>query len=125
MRKYMRQNDTIPLPMIVYDATDDPVQASAVNLTGATIKFIMRDTGGTVVVEQTLGGTELVDVANGSIRYEWVAADTDTVGDFHVEIQVTDSDTFITTYWDLRTAQEIADGEPPKPFIITIVDDFA
>jgi hypothetical protein len=111
--------------MILNDATDDPVQASPVDLSGATIKFIMRDTSGTVVVEATLAGTELVDLPNGSIRYEWVAADTDTVGDFYVEIEVTDSDSFITTYWDLRTAQEVADDEPPVPFIITIVDDFA
>jgi len=126
MRRYMRQNDTKPyLTVQLRDATDDPVTSSVVNLTGATVKFIMRGSDGTAKVDATLAGSEYVNRTSGIVRYEWLAADTDTCDDYHAEFEVTDSEAAVTTYWDKRTAEEISDEVAPESLIISIVDDLA
>lgn len=124
MKKYMRQNDTKPfLQVQIYDATDNPVNSAVVDLTGAAVRFIMRGADGTAKVTATLAGTEFIDRPNGIVRYEWETGDTDTCGEYCVEFEVTDSTAYISTYWDVRTAQEIATEQPPEPLVIAIVDD--
>jgi 5-hydroxyisourate hydrolase-like protein (transthyretin family) len=69
----------------------------AVNLTGATLKFSMRlKPGGAVKISALLG--TIVDAVNGRVRYEFVAANTDTSGEYEAEFQVEYSDASIQTF---------------------------
>lgn len=118
----MKQNDTAPnVRAVLYSVTGDPAVASVVNLSGATVKFIMRTHGSTTAKVDT--SASVVSASAGTVQYEWLAADTDTVGEYLGEFEVTDSGSDVTTYFDLRTAQEIADGLPPRPITISIIDD--
>lgn len=91
----IKENDTRP----VYIATllDDAV---AVDITTATtVKFKMRDANAVDPVEPKVDGTMVVSNAPGGIvSYTWVAGDTDTPGDYNVEIEVTWGDGGIQTF---------------------------
>lgn len=124
MIKYIKQNDTSPnVRAAIKTVTGDPAVASAVNLTGATVKFIMRQHGSsTAKVDMA---ASLVVAADGTVQYEWLAADTDTVGEYLGEFEVTDTNSDVTTYWDLRSAADIGNDLPPEPLLIRIVGDLA
>jgi hypothetical protein len=123
MIKHVKQNDTKPfVKAVLSEVTGSPPQASAVNLTGATVKFIMRLSGSSTAKVATTA--TISTAASGIVRYEWVAADTDTLGNYIGEFEVTDSGGNIETFWDLRTAQEMIDEMPPEILTIRIVDDF-
>ena len=109
----MKQNDTWPplgdatTPVILKDDT-----GAAINLTGATVKLFIRKADGT--------GTPLsrsmtiVNAAAGTVRYDWIAADTATVGDWNFEFQITFGDGKIATvptvgYYSLQIVDDIAD----------------
>lgn len=105
---YMKQNDTSPAIKIECADGDDTV----IPVTGATVKFFMRASDGTVKVN---GDGVVVDGPNGIIQYDWDggAGDTDTVGVFNAEFQVTFSGGEIETF-------------PNKGYIsIVIGDDIA
>jgi hypothetical protein len=122
--KYIRQNDTLPAVRAELNTvTGDPAVATVVDLTAATVKFIMRQHGVSTATVDT--AATVINASAGTVQYAWVAADTDTVGEYLCEFEVTDSGSDITTFWDLRTAQEIEDNLPPEPLIISIVDDLA
>lgn len=124
MIKFVKQNDTTPnVRAVIYTVTGDPAVASVVNLTGATVKFIMRQSG--VAAAKVDTTATVVVAADGTVQYEWVAADTDTAGDYLGEFEVTDSSGDVTTYWDLRRAADIGNNLPPEPLIIRIVEDLA
>lgn len=64
----------------------------AVNLTGSTVRFLMR---GPVPGSSTLKvntGATIVDAPTGKVRYSWAAGDTDTQGLFEAEFEVTFGD---------------------------------
>ncbi len=120
----MKTNDTTPnIRAVLYTVTGDPPTASVVNLTGATVKFIMRQSGVTAAKVDT--AATIVLATSGTVQYEWVVADTDTAGDYMGEFEVTDSGSDVTTYWDLRSAADIGNDLPPEPLIIRIVEDLA
>ena len=124
MVRYMKTNDTTPnFRAVIYTVTGDPAVASVVNLTGATVKFIMRQSGVSTAKVDT--AASVVVAADGTVQYEWVAADTDTAGDYLAEFEVTDSSADVTTYWDLRSAADIDNNLSPEPVIIRIVEDLA
>ena len=76
---YIKQNDTKPsLPVAL--AQD----GSVVNLEGATVRCHM----GSVVDAEAV----ITEEATGSVRYDFVAADTATIGSYAAEFQVTFSD---------------------------------
>ena len=87
----IKQNDTSPsLQATLKDSTLTPI-----GLNGATVQLHMKSLGGVVKVNETM---TIVDSDNGIIRYDWQTGDTDTVGTYNVEFQVTYSDTTIETF---------------------------
>lgn len=80
---YIKQADTAPpLVAILKDATLEPV-----DLTGTTLRFIMSaSTTATPTVDQP---AELVDAVNGRVRYLWQTGDTDIIGSYKAEFEVT------------------------------------
>jgi len=76
------------LPVIT--ATLQDANSNAMDLTGATAKFIMRQVGATL---PKVNATAVIDpdqVNNkGKISYTWQTADTDTPGIYEAEWEVT------------------------------------
>jgi hypothetical protein len=108
----MKQNDTWPplgdatTPVVLKDDT-----GAAINLTGATVKLFIRKADGTgTPLNRTV---TIVTPANGTVRYDWVATDTDTAGDYVMEYQITFGDGKIATvptegYITLQVIDDIA-----------------
>ena len=100
-----KQNDTKPLEATLKDE-DGPV-----NLTGATVVFNMWDS--VKAVKVSLGAVTTVEPTLGTVKYPFAAIDTDTVGTFRGEFQVTFTDATVVTF-------------PHDSYIaIKIVDDIA
>lgn len=91
MTFYVKQNDTSPAML----ATLQDAEGNAVNLTGATVRFHMRSVGGNPVVD---AAATIVTPLSGIVRYNWVAADTDTAGTYQAEFEVTYADASIETF---------------------------
>lgn len=78
----MKRGDTAPS----LRATLRNPDGTAVDLTGATVRFLMRDrTSGTVRV----GSAAIVTAASGIVQYDWQSADTATAGTYDAEFEAT------------------------------------
>jgi len=89
---YIKQNDTSPaIAAQLLDANGD-----AVNVAGASVAFNMRTRGGAVKVNAAAGS--VVNASEGRVKYSWDAADTDTIGRYEAEFQVTYADSSIETF---------------------------
>jgi hypothetical protein len=87
----IKQNDTSPsLQATLKDAALDPI-----NLTGATVRLHMKSVDGTIKIDQPM---TVVTPLQGLIRYDWQAGDSDTVGTYYVEFEVTYADASIETF---------------------------
>ena len=87
----IKQNDTSPsLQATLKDSNLTPI-----NLNGATVEFHMKSLDGVIKVDETM---TIVDSPNGIVKYDWQTGDTDTVGTYNVEFQVTYSDASIETF---------------------------
>ena len=81
---YIKQNDTRPeLDIFLRDDKD-----RSINVTGATVKFSMRNAS-TNVVKISLAAVTTVSSTAGRVKYSFTASDTDTAGNFDGEFQVT------------------------------------
>jgi hypothetical protein len=93
---YIKQNDT--QPSISATLTEDGV---AVDITGATVTFVMRPRLCRHQVPAANPKVEaaatVVDAATGQVRYDWAAGDLDTEGLFDGEFKVTLAGA-VTTY---------------------------
>jgi hypothetical protein len=87
----IKQNDTSPS----LEATLKDANLTAISLVGASVKFHMKSFDGVVKINQAM---TITDASNGVIQYDWVAGDTDTVGTYYVEFQVTYSNSSIETF---------------------------
>ena len=87
----IKQNDTSPS----LQATLKDADLTAIDLTGATVRFHMKSVDGTVKVDEVM---TVVSEANGIVQYDWVSGDTDTVGTYYVEFEVTYADASVETF---------------------------
>lgn len=87
----IKQNDTSPsLQATLKDAALNPV-----DLTGATVRFHMKSLEGVVKVDAAMTVT---DGTGGVVQYDWQSGDTDTVGSYYVEFEVTYTDNSVETF---------------------------
>lgn len=91
MAFHIARNDTAP-PI---EATLTDADGVALNLTGSTVRFHMRDSSGLVKVNAP---ATLVTPSSGFVRYNWIAADTVASGRYEAQWQVTFADTTIRTF---------------------------
>lgn len=69
---------------------------TAVNLTGATVKFIMKPTWpAPLKIDRVI---DVTDGANGTVNIDRTSADTDTAGHYRAEYEVTYSSGDIETF---------------------------
>jgi hypothetical protein len=91
MAFYIKQNDTSPSILAeLKDANNTPV-----NLTAATAKIFIKSVDGTLKVNEDL---QIINAALGVVRYDWQVGDTNTVGTYSVEFQVTYTDGAVETF---------------------------
>lgn len=89
---YIKQNDTSPnLDATLKDASDN-----VIDLTGATLRFHMRKIGATSA--KVDAGATILDAEAGQVRYTWSSGDTDAIGSFEAEFEVTYGDGSIETF---------------------------
>lgn len=87
----IKQNDTSPsLQATLKDASLNPI-----DLTGATVMFHMKSVDGTIKVDRQMTVT---NAAGGVVQYDWQSGDTDTVGTYYVEFEVTYADSSVETF---------------------------
>lgn len=92
MSFYVKQNDTSPAML----ATLQDADGVAVSLVGATVRFHMRKLGGTQT--KVDAAATVVNALAGTVRYSWIAADTNTVGSYQAEFEVTYADASVETF---------------------------
>lgn len=87
----IKRNDTMPSIAASLEDSDD----SAIDLTGATVRFLMTPIGeSTAKVD---AAAIITDAANGKVKYDWQSEDTDTLGTFVAEWEITYSSGGIET----------------------------
>ena len=87
----IKQNDTSP----ALQATLKDAALSPINLTGATVRFHMKSIEGAIKIDDPMTVTNAL---GGVVQYDWVLGDTDTVGAYYVEFEVTYSDASVETF---------------------------
>lgn len=84
MAIYVKKDDRLPLAVIICK----DARGVVVNIAGMTGKFLMRTDAG--VVKVNAAGV-VTNGAAGEFTYSWVAGDTDTVGHYQAEAEITDA----------------------------------
>lgn len=111
----IKRGDTLPNIRATLKLSDGTVQ----DLTTATaVNFVYAPRDGTTpdTSSPTTRTATIVDAANGIVEYDWIAADTATVGEFLAEFEVefgTDRLTFPNgkdEYIHVHVVQDVADG---------------
>lgn len=110
--EHIKQNDTSPKLERTYFTNRD------IDSTGVTVSSVnvhMAERGGTTVSLDSTATLESEDYDADSITvsYDWQAGDTDTVGEYNVEFEITYSDGEVETfpkdgYIHLKISKEIA-----------------
>ncbi len=91
MAFYIKQNDTSPSILAeLKDANNTPI-----NLNAATAKIFIKSIDGALKVN---GNMQVINASLGTVRYDWQVGDTDTVGTYSVEFQVTYTDGAVETF---------------------------
>lgn len=101
MTFYIKEGDTSPA--IEHELQDD--DGNSVDITGyqeVEFHFKKENVDEVKVNEDTSGGVEVTDAANGKVKYEWRDGATNEVGDHEAEWQVTYADGTIETFPNRR-----------------------
>lgn len=113
LKHFLKKGDTEP-PLrrqIIQASTGLPY-----DLTGASAKFIMRESVGGTVKINTAAIIESPP-SSGVVRYDWQTGDTDTAGDFPSEFQITLASGAVITF-------PPGEFEPGKSYIfVKITED--
>jgi hypothetical protein len=83
---YIKQGDV--LPVITTQCLDE--NGAAVNLTGASVRFLMRPQRQAAIKVNALAS--ITTAAEGRAKYEWQSGDTDRAGTYEAEWEVTFAD---------------------------------
>lgn len=104
MAFFIKQNDTSPaLKATLKDGLD-----AVVDLTAASVRFHMRPIGDTTTKVDAAAVIENAD--GGVVYYNWTAGDTDTIGSYEAEFEVTFTGGEIETFPNNRFIEvEITD----------------
>lgn len=89
----MKAGDTAP----VVRATLLDEQGAPVDLTGASVKFVMATATEPRTVSVDSAAT-LADAANGVVEYAWAVGDTNEPGSYVAEFEVVYADTSVQTF---------------------------
>ena len=76
-------------------ATLKDTSLTAVDLTGAAVRVHMNSIEGTSKIDAAMAVTNAL---GGVVQYDWQVGDTDTVGTYYVEFQVTFPDASVETF---------------------------
>lgn len=87
----IKQGDTSPS----LRATLKDAELNAIDLTGAVVIFHMKSVGGELKVSTQ---ASILDQANGLVQYIWTPSDTNTVGTYYIEFEVTYADGSVETF---------------------------
>lgn len=122
MIKHVKQGVTLPPIVATLNAVTNSTVAP-VDLTGQDVYFVMRHShDASVTIRNQLADAEIIDQANGEIQYNWRENDTAIPGDYLVEFDVEDPSTQARqSFWDLRTAAQIRNEDPPVMLTIRIL----
>lgn len=92
MTFYIKQNDTVPsIRATLQNGNGDPV-----DLINATVRFHMRAIGANNTTVDA--AAVVVSAADGIVQYNWIADDTDTIGSYQAEFEVTYPDSTVETF---------------------------
>ena len=89
---YVKQNDTSPAIL----ATLKDGAGTLIELSGSTVRFHMRELGGTTAVVDAVA--TIYDYDAAQVSYAWQAADTATAGAYEAEFEVTNVDGTMDTF---------------------------
>jgi Rib/alpha/Esp surface antigen-like repeat protein len=92
MTFYIKQNDTVPS----IRAELQNGSGEAVDLINATVQFHMRAIGSNTATVDA--AATVINAAGGIVQYNWIAADTVTIGSYQAEFEVTYPDGTIETF---------------------------
>jgi len=81
-RFYLKQHDRLPSLVATLQYADGTPK----DLTGCTVKFLMRRTRGALA--KVDAAAVVTDATTGAVRYDWASGDTDTVGRWQAEFEV-------------------------------------
>ncbi len=91
MAFYLKQNDTAPsIRATLENGNGDPI-----DLINASVRFHMRALGSNTKVD---AAATVISAALGIVQYNWIAADTNTVGTYTAEFEVTYPDATVETF---------------------------
>jgi hypothetical protein len=92
MTFYIKQNDTVPsIRATLQNGNGDPV-----DLINATVRFHMRAIGSNSTTVDA--AAVIVTAEAGIVQYNWIADDTDTIGSYQAEFEVTYPDSTVETF---------------------------
>lgn len=88
---YIKKGDTSPSLLVSLTPSD-------VDITGATVVFNLRARGSAATKVDRAAAVIVSPSGPAQLRYDWLAGDTDTAGDYEAEFEVTRGDGSIETF---------------------------